>query len=116
METWEGLLIAIGWFLMRFGVPILGTILIVLFFKRLDQRWQRETMDRRASLGANAMLPIIQCWAINNCPAEKCQGCAAYQDQSQPCWQHFRAADGAMKEDCLGCKVFLGVSAPAIGD
>ena len=32
METWEGLLLAIGWFLLRFGVPILGTLLIVYFF------------------------------------------------------------------------------------
>jgi len=116
METWEGLLITISWFLLRFGVPILGTALIVYFFKWLDQRWQRESLDRRASMGAQAMLPIVQCWSLNNCPEGKCQGCAAFQDQSKPCWQHFRAVDGSLKEDCLGCKVFLGVSAPAIGD
>lgn len=116
MDTWEGLFLATGWFLLRFGLPILGTVLIVIFFKRLDRRWQRETMDRRASLGANAMLPVVQCWADKNCPAEKCQNCVAYQDHSKPCWQHFRAVDGSLKEECLACPVFIGVSAPAIGD
>ncbi len=116
METWEGLSLAIGWFLLRFGLPILGTILIVIFFKRLDHRWQRETLDRRESMGAQAMLPVVQCWATNNCPAEKCQNCIAFQDHSKPCWQHFRVKDGSLKEECLGCKVFLGVPAPAVGD
>jgi len=116
METWEGLLLAIGWFFLRFGLPIIGTVLIVILFTRMDHRWQRETMDRRASLGANAMLPIVQCWVENNCPAEKCQDCLAYQDQRKPCWQHFRATDGSLKQECLGCKVFIGVSAPATGD
>jgi len=116
METWVGLLLAIGWFLLRFGVPILGTALIVLFFKWLDKHWQRESLDRRISMGAQAMLPIVQCWSINNFPEEKCQNCVAYQDQSIACWQHFRAVDGSLKEDCLSCKVFLGVPAPVIGD
>jgi hypothetical protein len=116
METWEGLLLAIGWFLLRFGLPILGTALVVFLFKQLDHRWQRETIDRRASLGASAMLPIVQCWAENNCPTEKCQNCVAFQDQGKPCWQHYRAKDGTLKEECFDCRVFLGAVAPATGD
>ena len=116
METWEGFLLAMSWFVLRFGMPIVGTALIILFFKWLDHRWQRQSMDRRASMGAQALLPIIQCWAMNNCPAEKCQNCVAFQNQSKPCWQHFRVVDGSLKEECLSCKVFIGVPAPAIGD
>ncbi|HBX68930.1 MAG TPA: hypothetical protein DEH25_05995 [Chloroflexi bacterium] len=114
METWQGLFLAIGWFVLRFGVPLVGTILMIYFFKWLDRRWQIESMDRRASMGAEAMLPIIQCWAMDTCPAEKCQSCVAFQNQGTPCWQHFRAGDGSLKDECLGCKVFLGVSAPAL--
>jgi len=116
METWEGLLLAIGWFLLRFGVPILGTVLIIIFFKWLDQRWQQQSLDRRASLGAQAVLPVVKCWVINDCPKENCQNCVAYQDQSKPCWQHFRATDGYLKEECLDCKVFRGTPVPVIGD
>ena len=116
METWEGLLIAIGWFVLRFGFPILATVLIVRFFKWLDQRWQRETLERRPSMGAEAMLPIIQCWSMNNRPEGTCQNCLAYQDQSKPCWQHFRMKDGCLKEECIDCKVFRGAPVPVIGD
>ena len=116
METWEGLLLSLSWFLLRFGVPILATLLIALLFNWLDARWQRDALERRASLGAESRLPVVRCWEINECPGEKCQNCVAFQNQGTPCWQHFRAADGALKESCLGCKVFLGVSAPAIGD
>jgi hypothetical protein len=114
METWKGLFLAIGWFILRFGIPVLGTMLIISFFKWLDRRWQTESMERRASMGAETMLPIIQCWTMDICPAEKCQQCVAIQNPNTACWQHFRAVDGSLQEECLSCQVFLGVSAPAI--
>lgn len=116
MATWEGFLLATGWFLLRFGVPILGTALVVIFFRWLDQRWQRQSLERRAGMGAQAVLPIVKCWAIKDCPEEKCQDCIAYQNQSKPCWQHFRAADGCLKQACIDCQVFRGAPVPVIGD
>jgi hypothetical protein len=116
MSTLEALWLTISWFVARFGLPILVTILIVQYFRWLDNRWKQEAMQRRASMGSEYALPIIRCWEIKGCPAENCQGCQAYQDQSRACWQHFRMADGRLQEGCLSCKVFLGVEAPAIGD
>ena len=116
METWQGLLGAILWFLLRFGIPIALTALIVWWFKRMDSQWQRQTIERRASMGAESLTPIIRCWLLNDCPEEKCQNCVAYQEQSIPCWQHFRSENGTLKEECLGCRVFRDAPVPIIGD
>jgi hypothetical protein len=116
MTTLEGLFLAIGWALLRFGLPILVTVLLFHFFKRLDERWQAEAREYSQRTGVGTFVPIVRCWLFNDCPEEKRARCIAYQDQSKPCWQHFRTAEGYLKEDCLGCDVFKGVPAPVIGD
>ncbi|MBC8507702.1 MAG: hypothetical protein ISR58_02055 [Anaerolineales bacterium] len=118
METMQGLLLAIGWFLLRFSLPVLGTALVILFFKRLDARWQAEVKDYKERAGLESLVPVVRCWLLNDCPEEKRQSCPSYQNQEKPCWQHFRAVDGALKESCLGCGVFRGAPAvvPISGD
>lgn len=112
METMQGLLLAIGWFLLRFGLPVLATILVVWFFRRLDARWQAKAQEYKARSGIESLVPVVRCWLINDCPEERRQNCPAYQNQEKPCWQHFRAVDGSLKESCLGCGVFRGAPVP----
>jgi hypothetical protein len=116
MDTFEGLLISIGWFVLRFGIPILITIAIVLMFKRLDTRWQKQAEDVRAQAVADGLVPVVKCWLLNDCPEANRVNCVAYKNQGKPCWQHFRKADGCLKEECINCKVFRGAPVPAVGD
>lgn len=116
MDTYDGFLIAIGWFLLRFGLPILATVLICWFFKRLDSRWQAEGEYYRKNLGIEKPAVTVRCWLFNDCPDEKLAQCKAYQEQNIPCWQHFRGKNGLLKEDCIGCGVFRGIPKPVIGD
>jgi len=118
VETTQGLLLAIGWFLLRFGLPVLATALVIWFFKRLDARWQSEAQEYTERTGLESLVPAVRCWLLNDCPEERRQKCPAYQNQEKPCWQHYRLVDGSLKESCLSCRVFRGApaSAPVAGD
>ena len=116
METYEGLLISLLWFVVRFGVPILVTVALIWLFSKLDKRWREQAEVVRAQAVAQGIVPVVKCWLLNDCPEEAKAKCKAYNNQGKPCWQHFRTTDGYLKEDCLDCKVFKGTPVPVIGD
>ena len=116
METFEGLFLTIFWFVLRFGLPVLVTVAIVWFLKKLDTRWREQAEEVRAQAVADGVIPVVKCWLLNDCPEEAKKNCLAYQNQGKPCWQHFRMTDGCLKEDCINCKVFRGAPVPVVGD
>ncbi len=116
MGTLEGFLLALGWFLLRFGLPIALTVLVCWIFKRIDEKWKVEGEAYRKETGVENKMSIVRCWLFNNCPEEERSKCKAYLDQKIPCWQHFRGKNGELKQDCIGCGVFRGIPEPAIGD
>jgi hypothetical protein len=98
--------------LVRFGIPILVTVLAAMFLRRLDRRWQAQAEHiRSAPLGLGAAPAEVRCWEQSDCPPEKRDACPAYLRPSVPCWQVFRAKSGELAVDCLRCGVF--VNAPA---
>ena len=118
METTQGLLLAIGWFLLRFGLPVGITALVIWLFTRLDAHWKAEANEFIQPTNQETLMPSLRCWIFNDCPEERKLNCPSYQKQETPCWQHFRAIDGSLKESCLGCSVFRGAPVPvaASGD
>lgn len=92
--------------LLRLGVPIAITALVLSLLHRLDKRWQKEALA----------LPIVPagkpCWEIKGCSEEKKKNCPAAAQSKAPCWQVFRTRDGVMKEACLGCEVFRQAPVP----
>ena len=116
METYEGLLLSIFWFALRFGIPIIITVIFVWLFSRLDARWRKRAEEVRAQAVADGIIPVVKCWLLNDCPEADKAKCLAYQNPGKPCWQHFRGEDGCLKEDCLECKVFRGIPIPVVGD
>ena len=92
--------------LLRLGIPIAITALVLIFLHRLDRRWQKEALA----------LPVIHagkpCWEIKGCPEETRKNCQAAAQPKTPCWQVFRTRDGVMKEACLGCDVFRQAPLP----
>jgi hypothetical protein len=116
MDTTQGLLIAIAWSLLRFGLPVILTVFVCWLFRRIDERWKAEAKSYREKTGIETLMPTIRCWVLNDCPEEKREKCMAYQEQHIPCWQHFRSMNGELKETCIGCGVFRGVPIPVTGD
>ncbi len=103
MNTWFPVFIGL---LLRIGIPLALTILMIVMLHRLDRRWQEEAIS----------IPIIPpekaCWEIKGCPPERQKACAAASQPKIPCWQVFRSKDGTLKEACLACEVFRSAPAP----
>jgi len=116
MDSVQGLLISVGWFLLRFGIPVGITLLVCLLFRKIDTKWQEEGQAYLQRAGKEGSVPIVRCWILNDCPEGRRENCQAYQEQKVPCWQHFRLKNGELKEQCIGCGVFRGAPVPAIGD
>ena len=98
--------------LVRFGLPILGTVLVVWFFRRLDAHWQAEAERQLHMQAPRVLSDRVPCWDQRNCPPELRNNCRAYLQQGIPCWQLYRDQDGRLKEACLSCDVFRKAPVP----
>ena len=87
--------------ILRIGIPLGATILVIFLLRRLDKRWQASALS--VPVVASAGKP---CWEVKGCNEEKKKGCPAAARPEIPCWQVFRTKNGVMKENCLGCNVF----------
>jgi len=102
---------------LRLGVPITVTAVIVWGLRRLDARWQAEAEAQRTSRAVTAGLvsssvtasPLAaarSCWEHHNCPPEKRQHCAGCALTDLPCWMARLRADGKLPARCYGCALF----------
>ncbi len=89
--------------LLRIGLPIAVTALVIFFLRKMDNRWRVEAKQ-------NLLVPVAgtsqPCWDVKNCSPEQRQKCAASKQSAVPCWQFYRSEQGILKETCLGCDVF----------
>lgn len=91
----------------RLAFPIFVTALVVLLLRRLDAHWQAE--------GQKTPAPVEKpvCWEIMGCAPARQKDCPGYASRL-PCWQARRAPNGYLREECLGCKVFLKAPVPIV--
>jgi hypothetical protein len=91
--------------LARLALPIVITLGLVFFLRKLDARWQEE---------AQHDVPTIEkpeCWKTKGCSPEQRKNCPAFSSP-QPCWQVYRQPNGYLNEKCLTCKVFIDAPIP----
>jgi len=105
MEWLPEIVVILVGFALRLGVPIGLTVLLILFLRRLDERWQAE-ITREKAPPIKAKPRNIGCWEMNSCPAEQRATCNAFANPEMPCWQVFRDGGGILQEKCLACQVF----------
>lgn len=91
----------------RLAFPILLTAAIVLLLRRLDARWQIEAQNPPAKVEKPA------CWEIKGCSPELSKACVG-RTSPMPCWQARRTANGYLREECLGCAIFMKAPAPSL--
>ncbi len=107
----QGILFFLLGLLIRIGIPVGITVLIVMWLYRLDARWQEEAEREVAEVKEPENQ--IHCWEIKNCSPEKIVNCPAYIHKETPCWQVFRQKNGFLRESCIGCNVLVMAPVPA---
>ncbi|MBK7452117.1 MAG: hypothetical protein IPP55_08315 [Anaerolineales bacterium] len=90
----------------RLGLPMLVTLLVVIGLRRLDTRWQKEAEIERNLLTRDEE----PCWKEQGLAMDEIKARAA--ENGKPCWQIHRLSNGYLREACLDCEVF--VNAPAL--
>ena len=107
MDEFIATLVVIGGLVLRIGIPVGVTAILVYALRQLDQRWQREaTQTARLEVGRTSLFSQINCWAAHKCPHEERDQCPAFLENNQPCWQVFRDGSGELRQKCLDCPVF----------
>jgi len=115
----EVLLVFLASFVIRIGLPLLITVLLVRWLGELDRRWKEEAgqfIAEETNREINENIAQELCWEVRKCAPERRERCPAYAHQETPCWQVFRTRDGQLKEICLDCEVFRHAALLAPGD
>lgn len=107
METITSVFIVFGGMILRLAIPILGTILLIFFLRKLDSRWQAEAELQSLSVEKP------ECWKIKGCDPEQVRQCKG-ASSPLPCWQAYRLPNGYLNEECLSCTVFTEAPMPAL--
>ncbi len=96
----------------RLGIPVALTVLLARWLARLDARWQEEARRGVQPLPGANLIRNTGCWDVKHCAPEQKAKCLAFARQEIPCWQVFRQKNGALREGCTGCVVFVKAPVP----
>jgi hypothetical protein len=107
MDTVVSFLYIIVGLLLRLAIPILGTLLLVFFLRKLDAGWQAEA-ERH-----NQAMEKSECWKINGLATQQTENTKA-DESSLPCWQANRLPNGYLRDECLSCQVFTEAPVPTL--
>jgi hypothetical protein len=107
METIISLLYILAGLILRLAIPILATVLLVMFLRKLDRQWQAE-----AELHPQT-IEKTECWKTRGCTPQQIESCKAYPSEL-PCWQANRLPNGYLHEECLSCEVFTEAPVPTL--
>ena len=92
METFTSLIVLTTGLLLRLAIPIIGTLLLVYFLRKLDTGWQAEAARNPATIEK------VECWKIKGCSGEQRKNCSG-ANSSLPCWQVYRQPNGYLQEN-----------------
>lgn len=124
MVELQHLLILLGLFLLRIGVPLAITLGLGYVLIRLDERWKAEAQAereareereervpaRRPTVLARQITPAVAsppCWQVKDCDPVQRITCPAWNRPELPCWLAHMKADGALPDRCPECTLFV---------
>lgn len=107
MDT-NSILVFILGVVVRLGLPVLVTTVIVIGLRRLDVRWQKEAEIERNLLVRDE----TPCWKEQGLSLDEIKARAA--ESGKPCWQIHRLSNGYMREACLDCQIFINAPVPVL--
>lgn len=119
MNTFDAVGTIAGLFLLRLGLPIMATVGLAWWLKRMDNRWQAEARAQyiarhwgetdAAGRTVRVEPPAMPCWITRNCTEEQRAACAAHGQSSLPCWVVRLRREGKLPHTCLTCELFAVV-------
>ncbi len=56
--------------------------------------------------GVRALMAVIPCWSIRECPEDDRSSCGAYTENFQPCWEASEKGRHCKNENCRDCEVY----------
>jgi hypothetical protein len=113
MNEFSVILTLIAGLLLRFGIPIGLTALLVYALRRLDQKWQSEIeLATQSEPVQVSLFDKIRCWATKECSQEIRETWPAFLESGRTCWQVHRDVSGEMQPKCLECPVFQAAPVP----
>lgn len=56
--------------------------------------------------GIKALLAVIPCWAIRNCPTGEREQCQAFTSNTYPCWEASEKGTLCKNTNCRECEVY----------
>ena len=56
--------------------------------------------------GVRALMSMIPCWSIRECPEDVRSSCGAYSENFQPCWEASEKGQHCKNENCRECVVY----------
>lgn len=63
--------------------------------------------NKKFSISAiKAILSLIPCWKIVNCPVQDRNNCPAYNSIGSPCWTFSHKGNVCENRDCRACEVY----------
>lgn len=108
----DELLVIVGMFVLRLGVPLAITLAVGYGLHRLDARWEAEARADRN----RAELPVDvkalkkserPCWEVKGCNEAQKAECPACRLLDIPCWVARLRTTGLLPFECQGCELFM---------
>jgi MerR family transcriptional regulator/heat shock protein HspR len=56
--------------------------------------------------GMRALMAMIPCWSMRECPEDDRSSCGGYTDNFQPCWEASEKGRHCRNENCRDCEVY----------
>ena len=111
MLTMEETLVVIGMFLLRLGVPLMVTLALGYLLRRLDARWEAESLAQQEQEAVPVELKALKtaqqpCWEVKGCSEEQKAKCPACKFWDIPCWAARLRATGRLPANCHNCGLF----------
>ena len=116
MSQLHGVLIIMGLFLLRLGIPLTVMAAVSYWLRRVDERWAAEARAYQQAKAWEGQLvttpawqpPALQppCWVQRGCSAEQRAHCAAAQQPYLPCWLARLRQDHQLPASCVQCPLF----------
>lgn len=117
MEWFWVAAVILGMFMLRLGIPLLITLAVGYWLRRLDAKWLAEGVARRMAqeiLSEAEQKPDFElykvidqpCWEVKGCPETVYSQCPAFQQPEMPCWLVRYQTEEQLPANCYRCKMF----------
>jgi hypothetical protein len=107
----------VGLFILRLGAPLAITLAVGYWLRRLDAKWEAESLARQAAdssveeVATESVRELFEkpeqpCWIVKNCPASARERCPVSHHPAIPCWMARLRVEGRLTTNCYGCELF----------